>query len=165
MTSARKKPVRETITRAASKPARDLAPEAAPPRGFPTALDALRSSDVKAIIESAVRAAAWAGVVASSVALSGCHEPECAPTRADELNVHGEEAVNAALDLRFRDSLHQLGYGTGLATHPPFYSMPLAGAIAIPMESLPPEIVEDEKVPDETGLGDGSDATPDDAVE
>lgn len=85
------------------------------------------STHSKAVVGCTARIAMAAGVVASSVALVGCHEPECAGSRLDEIFVHGKDAIRAAGSLELEESIDQLGYATGIAAHPYYYLAPITG--------------------------------------
>jgi hypothetical protein len=85
-------------------------------------------------------------------------------SRVEELRIHGDQALEAALDLQLGASMDELGYGTGLASHPPYTTMPLAGAMPLPSYAFPlPEELPEQDV-SET-FEEGTDQTTPDSVE
>lgn len=50
--------------------------------------------------------------------VSGCHDPACGETRADELEAHGATAASAAREGHAREALREIGVALGVAAHP-----------------------------------------------
>ncbi len=58
-----------------------------------------------------------AALVASGVAIPGCHDPECGSTRADEIAQHGPTGVRAVRDGHAGSALREIGVALGVVSH------------------------------------------------
>ncbi len=64
-----------------------------------------------------VRLPTLAALLAGGALVPGCYDPECASTRAGELDAHGREALREASNGRAADTLRELGVAMGVVAH------------------------------------------------
>lgn len=85
----------------------------------------------------------WIAVaaIAAGFVSSGCADPVCSSSRIDELTSHGRIAAEQLTDLELRAGLESLGVATGITPHPA--SIPLPGAMIMPLPLLPEETPEE----------------------
>jgi hypothetical protein len=97
-------------------------------------------------------------LLAGDVLLEGCYDPACAPSRADELEAHGQQSVSNLSSGNAAEALRQMGIAMGVVSHPNGATtigdpgMSVAGAVA-PVQPVPPPPVQVPSPPSQVDGG------------
>jgi hypothetical protein len=92
------------------------APKSPPPRTLSS--QPLPSQRVPHAAHYNARFPSLLALLAGDVLLQGCYDPTCAPSRADELEAHGQQSVRSLGSGNAVEALRQLGLAMGVVSHP-----------------------------------------------